>query len=66
MTVKTSASTDINDYEILIRRRGENDYASYCPQLNKMIAGTEHEEVREMMKEFVEKYIISLKSGQNG
>lgn len=53
-------SKDISDYEILIRRRGENQYASYCPQLNHMIIGTEHEEVVKLMKDYIEKHISTL------
>lgn len=48
------------DYEILIRRRDESDYASYCPQLGHMIKGTAHEEVEEAMKEHVRQYIAGL------
>ena len=55
-------SKNIDDYEILIRRRGENDYASYCPQLNHMINGTEHEEVVKLMKEFIVSHIKKLES----
>lgn len=55
-------STDPNDYEILIRRRGENDYASYCPQLAHMIKGTEHVEVENAMKEFILEYISAISS----
>lgn len=55
-------STDINDYEILIRRRGEDDYASYCPQLAHMIKGTAHEEVEDAMKQFVMDHIESLRA----
>jgi hypothetical protein len=62
MSAGLSSSTDINDYEILIRRRGENDYASYCPQLNHMIVGNEHEEVRNLMKEYIEQYIHNKKN----
>ncbi len=62
MSAVLSSSSDINDYEILIRRRGENDYASYCPQLNHMMVGTEHEEVRNMMNEYIEQYIQNLKN----
>ena len=62
MEIRKSVSINIDDYEILIRRRGDNDYASYCPQLNDMIIGTEHEEVRNLMKEQIEKHIESLKS----
>ena len=55
-------STDIADYEILIRRRGENDYASYCPQLAHMIKGTAHEEVEDAMKQFVMDHIETLRA----
>lgn len=61
MSPKLSTSLDLNDYEILIRRRGDNDYASYCPQVNYMIIGTEHEEVRNEMKEYIEKHIEQIK-----
>jgi len=56
-------STDQTDYEILIRRydNGAN-YASYCPQLAHMIKGTEHEEVENLMKEYILSYIASLES----
>lgn len=60
MENKKIKSKDISDYEILIRRRGENQYASYCPQLNHMIIGTEHEEVVSLMKKYIEQYIKSL------
>lgn len=53
-------STDPNDYEVLIRRRGEQDYASYCPQLAHMVKGNAHEEVEEAMKAIVLEYIASL------
>lgn len=54
-------SIDQNDYEILIRKRGENDYASYCPQLAHMIKGTEHVEVEEAMKAYVLDHIVKIK-----
>ncbi|MBL8005577.1 MAG: hypothetical protein JNL36_10820 [Candidatus Kapabacteria bacterium] len=59
-------STDQTDYEILIRRydNGAN-YASYCPQLAHMIKGTEHEEVENLMKEYVLAYIASLESSSS-
>ncbi|MES2767435.1 MAG: hypothetical protein V4642_16285 [Bacteroidota bacterium] len=55
-------STDKNDYEILIRKRGDGDYASYCPQIAHMIKGSEHVEVEDAMKEYVLKYIEELKA----
>ncbi|CAN5482764.1 hypothetical protein BH10BAC6_BH10BAC6_18480 [soil metagenome] len=54
-------SIDQNEYEILIRKRGENDYASYCPQLAHMIKGSEHVEVEEAMKAYVLDYIVKIK-----
>lgn len=60
--VKVSESKDLNDYEILIRKRGENQYASYCPQLNFMLTGTEHEEVREKMYNHITSHIENIQS----
>lgn len=60
--MKQPQSTDPNDYEVLIRRRDESDYASYCPQLAHMIKGRAHEEVEEAMKAHVLAYIESLKT----
>lgn len=60
MDFKISNSLDPDTYEILIRRRGENDYASYCPQLNYMIKGAVHEEVRDQMKAYIDNHIQLL------
>jgi hypothetical protein len=57
--IKPTSQNELN-YEILIRKRGENEYASYCPQLNKMIKGSVHETVRIEMKEYIENYIQEL------
>ena len=62
MSFTQPTSTEIYDYEILIRRTGEQEYASYCPQLNYMIKGTEHEEVQDKMKAYVNKFIDELKA----
>jgi flagellar motor component MotA len=61
MEIKKSTSLDIYDYEIYVRRRGDNDYASYCPQLNLMINGTEHEQVVQLMRQAIEEHIENLK-----
>ncbi|MBS1560390.1 MAG: hypothetical protein JSS89_02170 [Bacteroidetes bacterium] len=60
-------SIDQQDYEILIRKRGDGDYASYCPQLAHMIKGSEHVEVEDAMKAFVLDHIAKIKerSAQN-
>mgnify|MGYP000955454283 CR=1 FL=1 len=65
MSLEKSKSTKYDDYEVLIRRRGESEYASYCPQLNFMIKGTEHEEVADKMKAYIENYIEEIKVMQN-
>lgn len=62
METLISKSTNIDDYEILIRKRGEGQYASYCPQLNKMLTGAEHMEVQNKMLDEIEEYIKSLKT----
>lgn len=56
-------STNPQDYEILIRRRGETGYAAFCPQIQHIVKGSAHEEVEEKMKEIVREYIASLQSG---
>ncbi|MCS6808769.1 MAG: hypothetical protein RML40_02435 [Bacteroidota bacterium] len=55
-------STNPQDYDILIRRWGEDGYASYCPQLEEMIKGTAHVEVEEAMKKRILEHIASLSS----
>ncbi|MGB9701740.1 MAG: hypothetical protein ACPL1A_03310 [Candidatus Kapaibacteriota bacterium] len=58
-------STNRDDYEILIRKRGGNKYASYCPQINFMLQGTEHEEVYEAMMKKIDEHILKIKLLQN-
>ncbi|MGE5481119.1 MAG: hypothetical protein ACM3U1_11925 [Chloroflexota bacterium] len=60
MEIQISQSKNPEDYEILIRRRGEADYAAYCPQLNEMITGVEHEEVESAMRAKVLEHISKL------
>ena len=44
------------EYEILVRRRGENIYAAYCPQLDLVVTGTAHAEVEEKMRKVIEQH----------
>ncbi len=55
-------SIDPQDYDVLIRRRGETVYASYCPQLEHIIKGTAHVEVEDAMKAYILEYIERLKA----
>lgn len=62
MSFEISKSKNTFDYEILIRRRGETQYSSYCPQLNYMLNGEEHEEVENKMKEYIKEHISKLEN----
>lgn len=66
MAFNISNSTDRNDYEILVRKRGENEYASYCPQINMMLTGTYHEEVEGKMEEYINNHIKSILEKEKG
>lgn len=55
--IKISNSKNIEDYEILIRKRGDDDFASYCPQLNRMFKAGTLTEARRMVKEAIEEHI---------
>jgi len=60
MDIKISNNANRNDYEILIRKRGFDDYAAYCPQLNLIIKGNIHEEVTDTMENEIAKHISNL------
>ncbi len=61
MEIKISKSTNIDDYEIMIRKRGEDNYASYCPQLNLILRGDQHEQVQHAMLDKINQHIERLK-----
>lgn len=61
MEIKISKSTNIDDYEIMIRKRGDNNYASYCPQLNLILRGNQHEQVQYAMLDKINQHIEKLK-----
>jgi flagellar motor component MotA len=62
--MEKSQSINRKDYEILIRKRGDGDYSSYCPQLNLVIKGTAHEEVHHKMEEEIKKHIDKLSKNE--
>lgn len=45
------------EYEILVRRRGENVYAAFCPQLELIVNGTAHQQVEEKMKQLIIEHV---------
>lgn len=61
MEIKISKSTNIDDYEIMIRKRGDGNYASYCPQLNLIIRGNQHEQVQYAMLDKINEHIEKMK-----
>jgi hypothetical protein len=63
--IKILKSKNVEDYEILLRKRGVYEYASYCPQLNYMIKGKEHNETLEAMKLYIQNHIDSIADEQN-
>lgn len=48
------------EYEILVRRRGENTYAAFCPQLELIVNGTAHVQVEEKMKLLIIEHVKKL------
>jgi hypothetical protein len=48
------------EYEILVRRRGENVYAAFCPQLELIVNGTAHVQVEEKMKLLIAEHVKKL------
>lgn len=45
------------NYDILVRKDGENKYAAFCPQLNILVKGTSHEEVEMAVRQKIQEYI---------
>ena len=65
MGLNISQSLEVHDYEVLIRKSGENEYSSYCPQLNFMLKGTVHEEVSDRMGKYIKEHIEKLSASNN-
>jgi hypothetical protein len=54
------------EYEILIRRRGENVYAAFCPELELIVNGTAHEQVENKMKELIMEHVAKEQALSGG
>lgn len=52
------------NFEILIRRQGENVYAAFCPELELIVRGTAHEQVENKMKELIIEHVAKRDAGQ--
>ena len=51
---------DGKEYEILIRRQGEEGYSAFCPQLELIVRGTAHVQVEEKMKQLILEHVKGL------
>ena len=54
---------DVN-YEILVRRQGENVYSAFCPQLELIVRGTAHEQVENKMKQLIEEHVAKQEAAK--
>lgn len=45
------------NYDILVRKDGENKYAAFCPQLNILVKGSSHEEVEMEVRKRIQAYL---------
>lgn len=60
MEINKSENTNIANYEILIRKRDNNHFACYCPQINVMVKGKKYDWVKTAMKDKILEHIKSL------
>ena len=65
MGINIFSSTNPVDYEILIRKQGDGNYASYCPQLNMILYGEAHEVVLEIMRNKIDEHIFKLQDNSS-
>ncbi len=45
------------EYEILVRRQGEEVYSAFCPQLELIVRGTAHQQVEEKMRQLILEHV---------
>jgi predicted RNase H-like HicB family nuclease len=50
------------NYDILVRKDGENKYAAFCPQLNILVRGSSHEEVELEVRKKIQAYLDKQKA----
>ena len=53
------------EYEILIRRQGENTYAAFCPQLELVVRGTAHQQVEQKMQQLIQEHVAKRDGEKN-
>ncbi|HET6399846.1 MAG TPA: hypothetical protein VFH95_00445 [Candidatus Kapabacteria bacterium] len=52
------------EYEILVRRQGEQIYSAFCPQLELIVRGTAHQQVEEKMKQLIIEHVAKQDGGE--
>ncbi|MDR0927482.1 MAG: hypothetical protein LBO69_06925 [Ignavibacteria bacterium] len=55
-----SDSSDRDNYEILIKQKGEDEFQSYCPQLNMLVKGHSFNEVYEKVDAMIMEHIVGM------
>jgi hypothetical protein len=53
------------EFEILIRRQGENVYSAFCPQLELIVRGTAHQQVEQKMEQLIMEH-VAKRDAANG
>ena len=54
------------EYEILVRRQGEQVYSAFCPQLELIVRGTAHQQVEEKMRQLILDHVSKENDGKTG
>ncbi len=54
------------EYEILIRRQGEQVYSAFCPQLELIVKGTAHQQVEEKMRQLIIEHVAKEEKKKEG
>lgn len=54
------------EYEILVRRQGEQVYSAFCPQLELIVRGTAHQQVEEKMKQLIIEHVAKQDGETSG
>lgn len=54
------------NYEILVRRQGEDGYSAFCPQLELIVRGTAHEQVENKMKQLIQEHVAKEEAASGG
>ena len=54
------------NFEILVKREGETGYSAFCPELELIVRGTQHQQVEEKMKLLILEHVAKKNISGNG